>query len=502
MMQLVVLWLLWAVAPGWAQAPEDLCATPRDAAASLVDYQQAETMDLALAATCLDVPAALEPKRTELAQKLKQILDARGLYVPTGELTTDPDHKDSSGAHRLIVIAELPQIYLERKQGQWLYSRDTIKAIPELHRKTFSPVQRWLIDVLPDVFQSEVFGLKLWQYVYFVLLVLASLGVGQLSQSLLSRQVVRVARRLGLRADRLMIRRIRGPLTWFATGLVFRVGITDLQLGVSASFFLKFLATSVLSLSVVIIVTRIIDVVADLFEKRAALTESKLDDQVIPLLTRAIKSGVWALGVVFILQNLGVEVTALLAGVSVGGVAVALAAQDTISNLFGSLTIFTDRPFQIGDWVIIDGSTEGVVEEVGFRSTRIRTFGKSVISVPNAKVANSTVDNMGQRTHRRLRLDFGLRYDTTPAQMRAFLAQVEQMLRARDTIWKETVEVRFTNFGDSALEVMVYTFFDVPDWSTELSEKQEVLLRIMEIAQEVGVDFAFPSVSLYQEPTP
>ncbi|MFT4978783.1 MAG: MscS family membrane protein, partial [Myxococcota bacterium] len=448
---------------------------------------------------CLDVSAAQNPNRERLALQLKRVLDARGMYVPTGTMSTDPDYTDAAGEHRLVVVEAMPQVYLTKQGDRWLYSRSTVQQIPELYEQTFSSAMIKFQKILPPVFFQRIFGLFLWQYAYFLLLLAAALGVGQAAQLILTRQVVRAAQRLGLAVDLSLLRRIRGPLTWFAAGLVFRLGIPDLQFGVASSFFLNFIATSILSLSAVIIATRAVDVVGDLFAKRAELTDSKLDDQVIPLVSRATKSALWALGIVFILQNIGVEVTALLAGVSVGGVAVALAAQDTIGNLFGSLTIFTDRPFQIGDWVIIGGDIEGVVEEVGFRSTRIRTFGNSVVSVPNAKVANSAVDNMGKRAYRRMKLTLGLRYDTPTAKVRAFLAEVEALLTGHPSIWQDTIEVRFINFGDSALELMVYTFLDVPDWTGELAEKQEILLRIMEIAENLGVGFAFPSVSVYPE---
>ena len=128
-------------------------------------------------------------------------------------------------------------------------------------------------------------------------------------------------------------------------------------------------------------------------EQKAQQTETKLDDQLVPLARRALKIFIVSIGTVFVLQNLNYDVASLIAGLGIGGLAFALAAKDTIANLFGSATIFASRPFQIGDWVVIGGSTEGVVESVGFRSTRVRTFYNSLIGIPNAKVADAVVDN-------------------------------------------------------------------------------------------------------------
>ena len=493
-------------APGVGRAQDEpSCANPSAAASSMLDWLQPDSWDPQKAITCVDVGPRKQQSAQRLTIQLKQVLDARGLYVPVGELPTDPDHVDEHGEHRVVPVPALPVVVLERlDDGRWVYSRGTMNSVPGLYKETFSSFLLAVQERLPSVFFTRIPGINLflWQILYFLLLVAASLGVGRLAQLILAQQVVLFAKRLGIAADLKLIRRIRGPLIWFAGGLVFLWGVPDLQLGVRASFLLHGMANAMLSIAAVVMAVRVVDLVADLFERRAKETDSKLDDQVIPLVSRATKVGLWTLGLVFILQNLGVEVTALLAGVSVGGVAVALAAQDTVGNLFGSLTIFTDRPFQIGDWVVIDGDVEGVVEEVGFRSTRIRTFYKSVISVPNAKVANTTVDNIGQRPYRRMKMTIGLTYGTTREQMQAFVTRVRALMEASDKVWDGSLEVHFNGFGASSLDVLIYSFLDVPDWSAELREKERILFEIMHIAEEVGVSFALPSTSVYLERTP
>ncbi|MDG1481647.1 MAG: mechanosensitive ion channel family protein [Myxococcota bacterium] len=486
----------------FAQVPDPSCATPRDAAASLLNWLQTDTWDPQKAATCLDLPESRSKEAPRLAIQLKQILDARAQYVPVESLPVDPEYTDDYGEHRLLPLPEFSVLVLEKKDDRWLYSDSTLNAVPSLYEQTFSRVLLELQRQLPPVFFSRVFSLHLWQYLYFFLLLATSWLIGRLAQYLLTTQVVRLTNRFRLLPNLTLLKRIRTPLTWFVIGLIFRWGVPDLQFGVRLTLFLVFLATTVLSLSVVVIANRIVDLVSDLFAKQAEQTDSKLDDQVIPLASRGVKAALWVLGFVFILQNVGVEITALLAGVSVGGVAVALAAQDTISNLFGSLTIFTDRPFQIGDWVVIDGSIEGVVEEVGFRSTRIRTFPDSQITVPNATVANSTVDNFGRRTFRRVKFDLGLRYDTPRDRIVAFRDQIRAYLDSKEVYAARSREVRFSGFGDSALNIMIYAFLDVPSYAVELDEKEMLYLEIMRIAEDLGVDFAFPSTSVYVESLP
>jgi MscS family membrane protein len=203
-------------------------------------------------------------------------------------------------------------------------------------------------------------------------------------------------------------------------------------------------------------------------------------------------------GVIFVLQNMDVDVGSLLAGASLGGLAFTLAARDTVANLFGSISIFADRPFQVGDWVIIEGH-EGVVEEVGMRSTRIRTFYSSLVSIPNSVVANAAVDNYGMRQFRRCMVTLGVTYGTTPAQMRAFVEGIRAILQANERVRKDAYEVSFRNFGASGLEVLLYFFFSTDTWSDELAQRENIFLEVLRLAEQLDVHFAFPTQTLHIE---
>ena len=174
-------------------------------------------------------------------------------------------------------------------------------------------------------------------------------------------------------------------------------------------------------------------------------------------------------------------------------------SKDTVENLFGSFIVFIDQPFQIGDWVVIDGSIEGVVEEVGFRSTRIRAFTNSIITVPNAKITRCTVNNFGKREMRRFKCTLGLRYDTPVEKMEAYLQEVRSILENRDSIKKEAIFVYLNKMSSFSLDIMVYTFFVVHDWREELAEKEALFLAFMNAAEKVGVSFAFPTQTIELE---
>lgn len=482
--------------------PTGLCGNPRAATATLLDYLQPNNWQPSLAAACLEVPADRAAEAERLAIRLKKVLDARGLYIALDELPTDPDHVDDSGRHRIQPVAALPEVSLQRVDGRWVYDRSTVSRIDALYQATFSPASLAFQAMLPEVFMRRVAGVEIWQGLYLLMLVGLSLAAGRLAQVLLADQILRLARRLGIETTAELLGTTRAPLTWLATSLVFLWGIPDLQLGIRPTLVLMFLARVVLAGALLLAAMRTVDVLAGLFQARAADTVSKVDDQIVPLARRAAKVVLAVLTILVVVENMGVDVGGLVAGLGIGGLAVALAAKDTLENFFGSLVIFIDRPFVVGDWVVIDGSAEGVVEEVGFRTTRIRTFQNSLMSVPNGKVANARVDNLGQRVVRRMKLDLGLTYGTPPDRIEAFVQRLRVSLEEDPVVWDRTLEVHFNSIGESSLNVMVYCFLDVPTWSDELAHRQRLLLSFIRIAEGLEISFAFPSRSLYLESMP
>ncbi len=201
------------------------------------------------------------------------------------------------------------------------------------------------------------------------------------------------------------------------------------------------------------------------------------------------------------MQNLDVNITALLAGLSIGGLALALAAQDTLKNFFGSLMIFIDKPFSVGHW-ITSGEIDGTVEEVGFRSTRIRTFRNSLHYVPNGRLADSSIDNHGLREFRRFFMHIAVTYDTPPDLMEVFVLGLRKIVEKHPRTRKDFYIVEFNEMGDFSLRIMFYIFFAVPTWDQELKARHEVLIEILRLAEKLGVRFAFPTSTLHMENFP
>jgi len=241
---------------------------------------------------------------------------------------------------------------------------------------------------------------------------------------------------------------------------------------------------------------RIVDAVAIFLRELTEKTDSQLDDQVVPLVRKAAKTFIAVLAFILVAQNLGYSVSGLLAGLGIGGLAVAMAAKDTLANLFGSIMILVDRPFHAGDWITFDGG-DGVVEEIGLRSTRIRTFAKTVVSVPNQALANATVENHSLMPKRRIKFNLGVTYDASVDQMQELVRRIEAYLRGNPDIDQEFMLVKFTDFGASSLDVFVYCFTVTTDWTKHLAVRQEVNLALMRIVEEMGMSVAFPTRTVH-----
>lgn len=211
------------------------------------------------------------------------------------------------------------------------------------------------------------------------------------------------------------------------------------------------------------------------------------------------------LGVVFIVmaaltiaQRMGLNVGAFLTGLGLGGLAFALAAQDTIANFFGSLVVVMDRPFRVGEYVSI-GSAEGTVEDIGLRSTRLRTGARTEITIPNKTVANEIVTNFSRMPQRRVDQKIGLTYKTTPAQLEAFLEEVRGILRGDPGVHQEFIAVNFTGCGESSLDIQLIYFSANPDWKKHMELRERINLQVMRAVAARGLAFAFPTQTLHVE---
>lgn len=398
------------------------------------------------------------------------------------------------------------------RKGEYLFTTDTVlrardfynrvRSLPYLEGSGQGALYRaqWVDENLPAWARDMFLGFYWWQWLGLFALILAGLVFRALIRSTLD-FLNFLARKTRYTLDQNLTRLAKGPLDLLAMGVFWFATLRLLRFEGDLYTFLSLAIRGVISIALIWAAYRLSSLLTIYFQKMAEKTESTLDDHLVPLLNRTIRIFTIILGTLVAVQNLGVNVMSLLAGLGIGGIAFALAAKDTVANFFGSIMILFDSPFQVGDWVVL-GSAEGTVEEIGFRSTRIRTFYNSLITVPNSDLMNARIDNMGRRKYRRIRTTLGIRYDTDPERIEAFLEGLKKIIQANPHTRKDYFHVVLSGFGSSSLEIMVYCFLEVPDWSVELVERQNLFLEFLRLAKELKVEFAFPTETLIVEDFP
>jgi MscS family membrane protein len=478
--------------------------TPYNTIYTHLYYLQADSYNPGRAAQSLIGPRD-SVERVELAIKLKQIYDGMGLYVRLNRLPKNPEYIDSTVMQSVYTPfpTELPSVYLEKENGRWYYSQETVDNIETLHEEVYPFGADLLLQLAPIVGEQEMLGLKAWQFIGLLIILLLAIGV----HFILSRILRPVVKRLS--HSRLYPSLVPTKLIWSIARLVsilivlwlIRLFLPPLQLPIEASTFAVQVIRIVSLLLIVGVLLRVLDIILLYVEKATQRTESKMDEQLLPVLKRGVQFLIFAGAIVQALRFFEVDITTLIAGISIGGLAIALAAQDTIKNLFGSLTIFLDKPFQIGDWINFSG-VDGTVEEVGFRSTRVRTFANSLVYVPNGRLADMVVDNYGLRRYRRYSTTIAITYDTPPELIEQFVDGIKQIVVNHPDTWKDFHEVRLNGMGAHSLDILLYIFFDVPNYSEELRARQELILEILKLARALGVRFAFPTQTMHVEEFP
>ena len=481
------------------------CATPQSALYTVLYWLQPEHMDPGRAAACVDRAGMQEPGRDAplLAERLKKILDVQGLYVMWEDIPNDPLFVNGAGEHSFeLYPSALGGVTVTLQGTRWVFPAEAREPIATLYRSAVPAEMEDLIEAMPEWLRGRVLGVQSWQILALVLLIVLALGVQRVILWIFAGWLRRIAKRVPGRWLTLIVAKADRPVGGLVMAGMFAIVMPLLQFPVRINAIAMLALRVWAAFSIVWLGYRLVDVLAEALGERAAKTDTKLDDQLVPLLRKSMKVVLVVIGGIFILQNLDVDVGSLLAGLGLGGLAFALAAKDTVANFFGSVMIFIDKPFQIGDWIKMSADIEGTVEEVGFRTTRIRTFYNSLITVPNAMVTNQAIDNLGVRTFRRYKTSLGLTYDTPPEKVQAFCEGVRAIIAALPGMRKDFYMVEFSGFGPHSLDILVYCFMQVPDWAAELRTRTHLNLEILRLADELGVGFAFPTQTLHIESLP
>jgi MscS family membrane protein len=460
------------------------------------DYSQAaEYLDIR------DMPGQGE----ELARQLQVVLnhgfsgDIDDLSrAPTGDLKDGLENRDRVG--QIGTSFGRLDIFLDRIQRGstgppiWLFSSDTLRKVPRAFEEINAPggLERFFPKPFREV---KIFSLPLWRW----FLIILGVGLAILLASLVTRALVPLLRpplrRMTGQTDDHYLLSLRQPMRLLLLAFTIRllawgaVSVLAREFWTNISHVLAVVAVSWLLI-------QFSNVASDLRARHLVRRQTTSQIAVLTLVHRLFKILILFLALVVLLQGAGVNVSAMLAGLGIGGIALALAAQKTLEDLFGGITIVTRKAVRVGDFCQL-ADQMGTIEEIGLGSTRVRTLNHTVVTIPNAKVSQMSLENYSLRQKIWFHHVFGLRSDTSPEQMRQVLSQVTQLLRGDQRVERESARIRFIQFAASSLQVEIFAYITTTDYNAFLAIQEELLLRIMDIIAESGTRISLPSQITY-----
>ena len=486
--------------------------------------------DLDAAARCLDLTEIPDPARRivgrELALELKEVLD-RTVFVIFQDI---PD--SSVGVPLEALVHKEGRIVAERqvaggRKGQWLFNRATVRSVerlydvfesqpilPELAATgkaaggpafSLSP-GLWLRHRMPGwlryrVGVTEQLAFALYQLGALVVLVLLIVPVYRIVTRLLARPVQSLLRRRGVTGDDGEVTAWVRPIGWLAVVWVLVRGVALLDLPTDAASAVLACLVPAFWLALALAVYRLIDPVIKVVSGPAVTKEmpASVAAMGLPVVSLVLKILVIAAGLAAILRLFDFDVGTILAGLGIGGLAFALAAQDTLKNFFGSVMLIADRTFRVGDLVKIGGN-EGVVESVGPRTTRLRGLDDSLLTIPNSDLTTAHVTNFGARRSRRFRTTISVAHGTTSARLIEFRDGIRELIRNDGRVQQQKYDVAVNDLGSAGIEILIQVFFEVPDGHAELAARDELILDTLRLAERLGISFNSPTIVLEREP--
>ena len=494
-------------------------------AASRTDRMDDARGSMQRAQRCLDLdgvpPRLRETFGMETTLRLKEIFDRIDLPAPA-QVPGDEDAKRRDLTRWTVPNTEITITKMTDgpRQGEFLFNAATVKQVkgfyervrhlpykPEIDRDIdlyeayiLTPGQGidpgWT-HVFPEWAGVVLFEQAVWQWLSMILVLFFT--------ALLSMAIHGWGRRLDHRREPTAVFRVGRivALSFTLLALALADATVDLYINITGDVLRltkdAFIVTAyaLVGWLVVLIVNQIPE---GIISSRHLIPRG-VDSQLMRLGFRLLSFTMLAALVIQGAAELGFPAYSVITGLGVGGLAVALAARDTLANFLGSIIIMWDRPYQIGDWIVV-GDKEGMVEDIGFRSTRIRSFYDSQLSIPNSDTVNATVDNMGRRKYRRIRTFVSVTYDTPAEKIEAFLEGIKNIIRANPTTRKDYFNVVLHDFGSHSLDIMLYFFVRVADYANELVERQRVLLEVIRLAEAMEIRLAFPTQTVQVESFP
>jgi MscS family membrane protein len=506
--------------PGLPKPPAETAASPSPAAVPTADAEAPDSPrasaraflelttkkgDYAGAARYLVLPAGEEARSPELARRLRAVLE-RHLDIDIDALSPVSAGNPQDGLPDGVdTVGQVP----DGRGGQdpvfIVRVRDSAGPRWSFSRQTVSRIDGWY-DALPDARVRDFVPQRLqrygpwdvmwWQWLALPLVAALALVAGRIFGSVTTRLLRRLFRRTPTQWDERLLEQTSPALTLLWTVAAAALVMPWLGLRPGAHAFVRALLGGVATVGAFWVAWRAVDVWAQFLHERPWAADNPSARSLLSVARNLARVFVAVTGLVATLAAFGYPVATVLAGLGIGGIAIAFGAQKTIENLFGSISLAADQPFRVGDLVRVEDIT-GNVERIGMRSTQIRTPDRTLVSLPNGKLADMRVEDFGARDRIRFAATVGLVYDTSEEQLRRVVSGIETLLRATPKVWPETIVSSFVGFGPASLDVEVLCWFETQDFAEFRELRQQLLFGIMRVVREAGTSFAFPTRTLH-----
>ena len=449
-----------------------------------------------------------DPEAQEIAIKLKTIMDAKGLKVDFSKVPTDSIFSDTtitkSGNQYLLFPRKMPEIYLEKIENKWYYSKETSGKVLEIYDLMYPWYSEKLQEIIPEAGHRKLFNVELWQYFGLLILLIISVGLFYVLRKIvyfILNKIQHLIINISNDEIKSSLKKLTRPVVLLILMAFIKNSLPSLVLHIDVYNFLFLTINIMVIVFWIYVFLKLVLVIINIYSKFAESTVSKLDDQLVPVLKNFLMGIVLFVGLLKLLTLFGVDPVTVIAGASIGGIAIALASQDTVKNFIGTIMIFVDKPFHIGDWIEA-GTVIGTVETVGFRSTTVRAADTTIFQIPNSQLSEMVVNNKGLRSFRRYTTNLGIRYDTPPELIEAFVQGIRRIIELDPATRTEEYNVEFAGFADSSLSILLNVYFVKLDWANEQSSKHKLHMKILKLANSLGVGFAFPSSTVMIEQFP
>ena len=483
----------------------DNSESPRFMMKRFVEILSGDDIDAAF--PFIEFPKGLNlEQRRIMVEELIDVLNKRGNIEvtmisnsPGGSLSDDIHPELEKIGSILTTPSPIPIVLrfgADKTRKGWRFSAEFMEKIPEVAEL----LNRTDLEnhLPPQLIANKIFGVKLWQWIGLIVAIALSILSAWILAWILYHVMRRLVKRLQVVVPDEIFTSFITPLRLFTGLSIFSVSILFLDTGLGFRQRLVYFETISLTISFCIFALRLTTAAIELsrlsYERQGKHTSTAM----LGPLRKGLSCLIVVLCAISLMRSLGFDVTAVIAGLGIGGLAIALAGQKTIENLFGGISIIMDQPVRVGDFGRF-GTTLGTVEDIGLRSTKVRTLDRTLVSIPNAEFSHMTLENFEKRDKFRWLSNLGIRMDASADQLRLVLMQIKELMLSHPMVYKDPARVRFVSFGESAFNVEIFAYIKASSHNEYIAVVEDMNLRILDIIRGAGTDLAYPAQTLFLE---